>query len=162
MGGPPSRLRRFGGQTSLVARLAGLPDEARRRRAKSGAEEGIRTPTLLRAPAPQAGASASSATSAFRGPILLRLRRYLRWRICQFHQFLSGWLSCLSLAFATLATDLSTQTSSQYMAGAGRRQQTTSAGFYDCQLKLERRKGAARTFARTYLPGKSSAAEYAH
>src|SRR5439155_9580978 len=39
------------------------------------------------------------------------------------------------------------------MAGAGRRQQTTSAGFYDCQLKLERRRGAARTFARTYLPG---------
>src|SRR5438477_9510488 len=64
MGGPPSRLRRFGGQTSLVARLAGLPDEARRRRAKSGAEEGIRTPTILRSPAPQAGASASSATSA--------------------------------------------------------------------------------------------------
>ena len=31
----------------------------------NGAEEGIRTPTLLRAPAPQAGASASSATSAW-------------------------------------------------------------------------------------------------
>jgi len=33
----------------------------------SGAEGGIRTPTLLRAPAPQAGASASSATSASEG-----------------------------------------------------------------------------------------------
>ena len=32
-----------------------------------GAEEGIRTPTILLSPAPQAGASASSATSAFRG-----------------------------------------------------------------------------------------------
>ena len=34
-----------------------------------GAEEGIRTPTVLLPPAPQAGASASSATSAFRGLI---------------------------------------------------------------------------------------------
>jgi hypothetical protein len=33
-------------------------------RAKAGAEEGIRTPTILLSPAPQAGASASSATSA--------------------------------------------------------------------------------------------------
>src|SRR5262249_51597723 len=32
----------------------------------SGAEGGIRTPTVLRPPAPQAGASASSATSALR------------------------------------------------------------------------------------------------
>ncbi len=40
---------------------------ARRRRAageSNGAEGGTRTPTLLRAPAPQAGASANSATSA--------------------------------------------------------------------------------------------------
>src|SRR4051812_25347979 len=49
----------------------------------SGAEGGIRTPTLLRAPAPQAGASASSATSA-RGEIIGNLRgatgdRHLRF-----------------------------------------------------------------------------------
>jgi hypothetical protein len=34
-------------------------------RAKSGAEEGTRTPTILLPPAPQAGASANSATSAW-------------------------------------------------------------------------------------------------
>ena len=38
----------------------------------NGAEERIRTFTLLRAPAPQAGASASSATSARRSILLLR------------------------------------------------------------------------------------------
>ena len=36
-------------------------------RVKIGAEEGIRTPTMLPPPAPQAGASASSATSAPQG-----------------------------------------------------------------------------------------------
>jgi hypothetical protein len=36
---------------------------------KGGAEGGIRTPTLLRASAPQAGASASSATSALRDAV---------------------------------------------------------------------------------------------
>ena len=84
-GGPPSRRsggllssRRYGGTAfadendslaclavRLRVHLACLA-EARRRRAKAGAEEGIRTPTPLRAPAPQAGASASSATSARR------------------------------------------------------------------------------------------------
>src|SRR3990170_2604106 len=37
-----------------------------RRILRCRAEEGIRTPTILLSPAPQAGASASSATSAFR------------------------------------------------------------------------------------------------
>ena len=51
-----ARLRQgYGGQPS------------RDSRAKVGAEEGIRTPTVLLPPAPQAGASASSATSAFEG-----------------------------------------------------------------------------------------------
>ena len=47
--------------------LRGLhsPDFMRNILIIDGAEGGIRTPTLLRASAPQAGASASSATSAF-------------------------------------------------------------------------------------------------
>jgi hypothetical protein len=41
----------------------------------SGAEGGIRTPTFLRTPAPQAGASASSATSARRASRSIPVRR---------------------------------------------------------------------------------------
>src|SRR6185295_19012173 len=67
-------------------------------RAKVGAEGGTRTPTVLLPPAPQAGASANSATSAKRGaglkpanvvcrlagpegPALLLLRRRCRSRV---------------------------------------------------------------------------------
>src|SRR2546428_7487721 len=62
LGDPPSRLRRYGGQPS-----SGLPAEARASeaaRAKAGAEGGTRTPTTLRPQAPEACASANSATSA--------------------------------------------------------------------------------------------------
>ncbi len=52
-----------------------------RRAESSGAEGGIRTPTLLRAPAPQAGASASSATSATRG---LKNARARQARTCEY------------------------------------------------------------------------------
>jgi hypothetical protein len=40
-----------------------------------GAEEGIRTPTMLPPPAPQAGASASSATSACGLPCMNKVER---------------------------------------------------------------------------------------
>ena len=72
LGRPPS-LARLAAQlrrTAFAARspwLASRSGERSERFAKAGAEGGIRTPTLLRAPAPQAGASASSATSATRG-----------------------------------------------------------------------------------------------
>ena len=50
---PPSRLSRFGG-TRWLARTKLARECAR---AKSGAEEGIRTPAVLRPPAPQANGS---------------------------------------------------------------------------------------------------------
>src|SRR5436190_24182202 len=69
-------------------RMAGLAEArawASSARAKAGAEEGIRTPTLLRAPAPQAGASASSATSAMRDDQYCRPN----WQV----RLACGWLS---------------------------------------------------------------------
>ena len=59
----------------FVAKLDKETTEARKASVFRGilrcrAEEGIRTPTILLSPAPQAGASASSATSAFRSKIL--------------------------------------------------------------------------------------------
>src|SRR5947207_3127820 len=47
-------------------------------RLRVGAEEGIRTPTILLSPAPQAGASASSATSAKRTDEIIQPRRLVR------------------------------------------------------------------------------------
>src|SRR6059036_1305218 len=49
--------------------------------AKGGAEGGTRTPTVLLPPAPQAGASANSATSAFRG--LIENISQIGWFVCQ-------------------------------------------------------------------------------
>src|SRR5688500_17075542 len=54
VGGPPSRLRRFGGQTTHAG-FAETKLARPARRAKSGAEGGTRTPTVLLPPAPQAG-----------------------------------------------------------------------------------------------------------
>src|SRR5436189_22362 len=62
-------------RTRLVRRTAtaligfSLRSECKTTLVINGAEEGIRTPTVLLPPAPQAGASASFATSAFRGVI---------------------------------------------------------------------------------------------
>ena len=55
------------GPTVRGDRLADQTEDGQPADSRVGAEGGIRTPTLLRAPAPQAGASASSATSASEG-----------------------------------------------------------------------------------------------
>ena len=66
--GPPSANRPLTQDIRRVRWLAMSEPTVRRRRAvgeSNGAEERTRTSTLLRAPAPQAGASANSATSAW-------------------------------------------------------------------------------------------------
>ena len=62
---PLDSLRSLG--TPLDSALRWPATSEARRAESSGAEEGIRTPTILLSPAPQAGASASSATSALEG-----------------------------------------------------------------------------------------------